>query len=125
MSPTRDRASEPPGRAIPPSRALPDVGFSSPASTRRSVVFPAPFGPKTARQSPGASEKVTPATAVRDPNERVSSPTSTMGSAVDKICDCEGGIIRLDLATLARAAQNAVSLRLRQSGDGQLLRAND
>jgi hypothetical protein len=55
----------------------------------------------------------------------VTSSTSTMGAPVDKIVDDEGGIIRLELATLARAAQNAVSLRLRQFGDGQRLRAND
>src|SRR2546423_2469789 len=108
MSPTRDRASGPPGRGIPDRRALPDVGFSRPASTRRSVVFPAPFGPKSARHSPGASENVTPSTARVGPNSRVSSATSTMGGVLAEIL--EG--IRLELATLARAAQNRVSLRL-------------
>src|SRR5688572_757378 len=106
MRPIRDRARAPPGSGIPARRALPEDGFSSPASTRKSVVFPAPFGPNTARQSPGASENVTPATAIRDPNARVTSSTSTMGAPVDRIVDGEGGIIRLELATLARAAQN-------------------
>ncbi len=117
MSPIRDRARGPPGRVIPDTRALPDVGLSKPARTRRSVVFPAPFGPNSARQSPGASEKVTPATARVDPNSRTSCPTSTIDGA-----DGSGEFandIRLELATLAREAQNAVSLRLRQLGGDQ------
>src|SRR5450759_1476551 len=123
MSPIRERAKGPPGSWMPATRALPDVGLSSPASTRRSVVFPAPFGPKSARHSPGASENVTPATARLDPNSRASSATSTIGGADAPVDIAEG--IRLELATLARAAQNAVSLRLRQLGGHQLLRAND
>src|SRR5258706_16348715 len=117
MSPIRDRARGPPGRVIPDTRALPDVCLSKPARTRRSVVFPAPFGPNSARQSPGASEKVTPATARVDPNSRTSCPTSTIDGA-----DGSGEFandIRLELATLAREAQNAVSLRLRQLGGAQ------
>src|ERR1700674_4699240 len=108
MRPIRDRANGPPGRAMPDIRALPDVGLSRPASTRRRVVFPAPFGPKSARHSPGASEKLTPATACVGPNSRVRSPTSTMGAALVEVLED----IRLELATLAGAAQNTVSLRL-------------
>src|ERR1700693_664850 len=126
MRPTGERASVPPGSGIPASRALPDEGLRRPASRRRSVVFPAPFGPHTARQSPGARENVTPATAFLRPKARVSSDTSTIGVAVESVVGGEGGFfIRLELATLARAAQNAISLRLRQFGDGQRLRAND
>src|SRR5690242_9446005 len=108
IRPTRARATDPAGSGIPEMRALPDVGLSRPANTRSSVVFPAPFGPNSARHSPAPSEKVTPATANRDPNARVSSTTSTIG-------DPDWGIlvdIRLELATLARAAQNRVSFEI-------------
>ena len=36
----------------------PAVGAASPASTRRSVVFPEPFGPVTSRKPPAASIEV-------------------------------------------------------------------
>src|ERR1700732_4429996 len=98
MSPIRERANGPPGSGMPDTNTLPEVGLSSPASTRRSVVFPAPFGPKTARQSPAATEKVTPATARLDPNSRTRPPTSTIGGggAPGDVADD----IRLELATL-------------------------
>src|SRR2546423_839852 len=107
INPIPARASAPPGSPIPDTRALPDVGLSRPASIRKSVVFPAPFGPKRARHSPGARENVTPATARLGPNVRVSSVTSTIGGPADETVDS----IRLELATLAREAQNAISLR--------------
>src|SRR5437868_3360319 len=95
---------------------MPEVGLSKPARTRRSVVFPAPFGPKRARHSPGAREKVRPAMARREPKTRVSSATSTIGGPLDEIVED----IRLELATLARAAQNAVSLQSRRTSDANL-----
>src|ERR1700681_921873 len=100
MSPIRDRANGPPGNGMPDTCALPDVGLSRPATTRRSVVFPAPLGPNSARQSPAASENVTPATARVDPNSRTSCPTSTIDwtEGPGEIADD----IRLELATLAR-----------------------
>ena len=39
-------------------RHRPRVGLSRPAITRSSVVFPAPFGPKSARQSPAIEREV-------------------------------------------------------------------
>src|ERR1700692_4014537 len=117
MSPTRERASGPPGSWIPATRALPDVGLSKPASNRRRGVLPSPFGPKSARHSPGASENVTPATARLDPNARASSTTSTIGRGDAPVDFAED--IRLELATLAIEAQNAISLRLRHHGDDQ------
>src|ERR1700730_17730304 len=117
MSPTRERASGPPGSWTPATRALPDVGLSKPASTRRSVVLPAPFGPNSARHSPAASENVTPATARVDPNSRARSATSTIG-ADDLLVEIAEDI-RLELATLARPTQKAISLRFRQYGDDQ------
>src|SRR6266849_2896079 len=112
MSPTRERTSGPPGSWTPATRALPDVGLSRPASTRRRVVLPAPFGPKRARHSPAASENVTP-------KLRASSTTSTIGG--DGLPAGIAEDIRLELATLARATQKAISLRLRQCGDDQPL----
>src|ERR1700687_896830 len=121
MRPSRERDNDPPGSGMPDIRALPDVGFNRPASTRRSVVFPAPLGPKSARHSPGARENVTPATACLGTNSRVRSATSTIGAALVEILED----IRLELATLARAAQNRVSLRLDPTQRAHRLRSDD
>ena len=56
---------------LPLIRAVPAVGLRSPASRRSSVVFPAPFGPKSARHSRSSSARVTSCTARRPPNDRV------------------------------------------------------
>src|SRR3954471_886525 len=114
IRPIRDRARAPPGSAIPETRALPLVGLRRPASTRSRVVFPAPLGPNTARHSPAATEKETPATARRAPKLRARSLTSTIGAAAGVASRDIFEDIRLELATLAGAAQNAVSLRLRR-----------
>src|SRR5438270_11374140 len=87
IRPTRERALAPAGSLTPATLTVPEVGRSNPARTRRSVVLPAPFGPKSARHSPGASENVTPASACRLPKARVSSVTWTMGGALDEIVD--------------------------------------
>src|SRR3954463_3668858 len=123
--PIRERASAPPGSAMPETRAPPLVGFSRPASTRSNVVLPAPFGPNTARHSPAARENETPATARRGPKVRVSSRTSTIGT-VEGIASLEVlEDIRLELATLAGVAQNFITLRRRRCRDDQPLCAND
>jgi hypothetical protein len=44
-----------------------------------SVVLPAPFGPMTARRSPGRSAKLTPSTARSAPKRTVTFVTSRMG----------------------------------------------
>src|ERR1700741_178316 len=128
IKPTRERAGAPPGSCTPDILAAPDVGLSNPARTRKRVVFPAPFGPKMARHSPGLREKVTPARARREPKARVSSATSTMGGPLYEIVEdirllnskeeaAQTAKLRLELATLARAAQNAVSLPSRRTSD--------
>src|SRR4051812_19749415 len=123
--PILDRASVPPGSGMPETRAAPVVGLSRPASTRSNVVFPAPFGPNTARHSPAASENETPATARRAPKVRVRSLTSTIGT-VEGIASLEIlEDIRLELATLAGLAQNFINLRRRHCRDDQPLCAND
>lgn len=40
-------------------RTAPLLGWTSPASTRRSVVFPEPFAPVTAKVSPAPTAKLT------------------------------------------------------------------
>jgi hypothetical protein len=50
-----------------PTEAEPLFGPNSVARQRSAVVFPAPFGPRRAYTSPGATWKVSPSTAVRGP----------------------------------------------------------
>src|SRR5262245_24849504 len=55
-----------------PSRTIrPAVGRSTPVRQLNSVDFPAPFGPMTARISPGATASETWLSAVRPPNRTV------------------------------------------------------
>ena len=82
MNPTWPRAPCADRITTPPTVACPLEGASSPARRRSSVVLPAPFGPKSARQSPGASAKLTSFTARRPPNARTSpSAWATDGGA--------------------------------------------
>ncbi len=43
----------------PSTRALPDVGLSRPDSIFKTVVLPAPFGPRKPTSSPSSMEKLT------------------------------------------------------------------
>src|SRR3954452_14376072 len=54
----------------PKSSIRPEVGGMSPLMTLNSVVFPAPFGPRMARRSPGAMSRSTSRTAWSPPNRR-------------------------------------------------------
>src|SRR5690606_31836841 len=51
----------------PFTSASPEVGRSSPSSTRIVVDFPAPLGPRNPVTAPGRTSKVTPSTAVTPP----------------------------------------------------------
>ncbi len=51
----------------PSTDTVPAAGSTSPVSTRRSDVFPAPLGPTIASNSPGRTSNETPATIVRFP----------------------------------------------------------
>ena len=82
MRPTTALASAPPGSLTPAMCAAPLVGRSSPARIRRSVVFPAPFGPNSARHSPSFTANVSPRIATRRPNARVSAFASMAGRAL-------------------------------------------
>ena len=59
------------GEVVARDRDLPD-GRSTVASTRRSVVLPAPLGPVTSTVSPSATARSTPARASRSPKRRTS-----------------------------------------------------
>src|SRR6186997_1906362 len=74
---------------------VPDEGTISPASIRRVVVLPAPFGPSKAKISPAASSNERSSTATRLSNRRVrwdavSTPTSVRGERLDSLQDVGG-----------------------------------
>ena len=54
----------------------PLVGLSRPAMMRMVVVLPAPFGPRKPWISPGATERLTPSTAVKEPYFLTSASTA-------------------------------------------------
>src|SRR6202022_3155186 len=63
----------------PKTSALPPSGSSSVASTRTSVVLPAPFGPSNPKTVPSATSRSTPASAVVAPNRLTAPSTRTAG----------------------------------------------
>src|SRR5438552_8704453 len=73
----------------PPMRIDPDVGDSSPATMRKSVVLPQPDGPSSTRNSPSLVAKSTPSTARTAPSKcftsdrtsRVATPPLLAGAA--------------------------------------------
>src|SRR5437868_1852127 len=60
---------------------VPELGGKSPEMTLKSVVFPAPFGPRMARLSPYATSRSTSRTAWRPPNRRPIPRKRRIGSA--------------------------------------------
>src|SRR3989442_10397305 len=72
-----------PSTRSPPMSISPDVGRSSPAIIRSSVVFPEPEDPSRTRSSPSRIERSTPSTAWRSPKcflrFRISTP-ATVGA---------------------------------------------
>src|SRR3989475_8365864 len=72
-----------PSTRSPPMSISPDVGRSSPAIIRSSVVFPEPEDPSRTRNSPSRIERSTPSTAWRSPKcflrFRISTP-ATVGA---------------------------------------------
>src|SRR5438093_3065459 len=65
----------------PKSSTCPEVAGKSPQMTLKSVVLPAPFGPRMARRSPGATSRSTSRTAWRPPNRRPIPRRRRIGSA--------------------------------------------
>src|SRR5690242_9256932 len=73
------------GRAVtssPNSSTVPEDAGRSPAMTLKSVVLPAPFGPRIARRSPGAISRSTSRTACRPPKRRPIPRRRRIGSAL-------------------------------------------
>src|SRR5512143_630541 len=58
-------------------RVVPASARVSPAAMEISVVLPAPFGPSRPKNSPGATAKLTPASACTGPKRRATSTNST------------------------------------------------
>src|SRR5881628_2818028 len=93
--PSRARARA--GRVVtfaPSSSTDPVDAGMSPAITLKSVVLPAPFGPRTARRSPGATSRSTSLTACKPPKRRptprkrrVGSTCSTGAASVNRLLD--------------------------------------
>src|SRR5438128_4907907 len=106
----------------PKSSILPDVGGMSPEMTLKSVVLPAPFGPRIARRSPGATSRSTSRTAWRPPKRRptrrkrrVGSTCSAAGASVKRLLDellrDDAVLDDLDLALPGRLQLRAGRLR--------------
>src|SRR5262249_57689718 len=72
------------GRAVtsrPRSSTVPEETGKSPQTRLKSVVLPAPFGPRTARRSPGATSMLTSPTAWRPPKRRPTPRKRRAGTA--------------------------------------------
>ena len=65
-----------PGTGAPRTVTSPLVGRASPRSMRISVVLPAPFGPRKPKAIPAGTCKLTPSTALSEPNRFVRSTVS-------------------------------------------------
>src|SRR6185295_8644010 len=86
----------------PAKTISPAVGFSVPVIRLNSVDFPAPFGPITARTSPGSTVISTPSSAASAPKRRINPLHSSSGIG----CLRAAGILRLRRA-LEPAGQDA------------------
>src|SRR6266481_2460990 len=65
----------------PKKRMVPEVGGKSPVMQLKSVVFPAPLEPSTARRSPGRTVSVTSVSAASAPKSRVTPRNSSAAPA--------------------------------------------
>src|ERR1043166_7827900 len=78
-SPISRRRAGSPASGAPSIVTRPALGRASPASSRSSVLFPAPLGPTTRWHSPGLTESETPRSARADPKRRSRSRASRRG----------------------------------------------
>src|SRR5262245_17365804 len=104
----------------------------SPAMTLKSVVLPAPFGPRMPRRSPGATSSVTSLTAWRPPKRRPTPRRRRIGRAsfasscasvkrlLDELVRHDSVLDDLDLALPGRL--RLLACRLRAAGRRALLR---
>ena len=68
----------------PSTRTSPEEGSINPASMRRVVVLPAPFGPSSAKISPGTRSKETSSTASRASKRRVRCDATNVATMATK-----------------------------------------
>src|SRR6202023_3530560 len=92
----------------PKNRIVPEVGGKSPVMQLKSVVFPAPLEPSTARRSPGRTVSVTSVSAASAPKSRVTPRNSSAAPAptAERRCATLSMTVsaRLHLSLLAPAA---------------------
>src|SRR5262249_36440880 len=105
--------------SAPSNRTRPASGSRIPEIAWNSVVFPAPFGPMTARRSPGSTERSTPSTARSAPNATTTCEMLRMGSDILESAlmffSCQGE----DVSTWLRAGRMQLPPPLRgRDGEG-------
>src|SRR5512138_1459523 len=102
--------------SMPRTRALPEVGRSSPHSMRMVVDLPAPFAPRKPKISPSFTAREMPSTALKAPKCRLSSRISTAGTGAR--CGPGAAILASHraLETGGRQAQRGKRLGLRERG---------
>ena len=71
----RPRAGSVPRRLSPSSAISPSAGSRRPASMRRRLVLPAPFGPVSVSAPPASSPKLSPENSLRPPRSQASPET--------------------------------------------------
>src|ERR1043165_9391986 len=89
--------------SMPPTVAVPDVGFSSPHSMRIVVDLPAPLLPRNPKISPRATSNVTLSTATNWPNRRVRPRTTIAGLLSNRTLQARFG--EADVRDRARAIE--------------------
>ncbi len=117
-------------RRSPAISTVPDVGRSSPARHRMSVVFPAPFSPTTASTSPGRTSRSTPSSTARPPSQADSwrtlrsEPDVVSGTGSTLIYGPPGGRAGdRDRASTVAAARRTVPFSEKRAADGRLSRS--
>src|SRR3954447_2172447 len=104
---TRFRA----GRCVtscPKSSTEPAVGGNSPETTLKSVVLPAPFGPRIARRSPGKTSRSTSSHARTPPKRRPIPRRRRIGSASGASSALDGTAAAISVRRSARSASSAL-----------------
>src|SRR3954453_18188305 len=105
------------GRSViswPSNSIFPDDGGKSPEITLKSVVLPAPFGPRIARRSPYATSRSTSRTAWRPPNRRPIPRSRRIGSASSAAAASVTLCLRGDLRVLCLADPRQAPLHARR-----------
>src|SRR6185436_6478436 len=77
--------------SMPPTIAVPDVGFSRPHSIRIVVDFPAPLLPRKPKISPRRTSNDTLSTATNWPKRRVS-PRTSMATPCPALAEADGSL---------------------------------